>query len=75
MFRQWQSLLFFVLATGSTDRRTASSTTSGTAERNASRLCAGRERRVHRGYTVQPDSASVVRETSARAVVRCLSSE
>lgn len=37
------------------DRRTVSSTTSGTAERNASRSCAGRERRVHSGYgyTVQ----------------------
>lgn len=52
-----------------------SSTTSGTAERNASRLCAGRERRVHSGYTVQSDSASVVRETSAVAVVRRLPCE
>lgn len=56
-----------------------SSTTSGTAERNASRSCAGRERRVHSGYgyTVQPDSASVsvVRETSTVAVVRHLSCE
>lgn len=77
MFRQRQSVPFFVLATGGTDRRTVSSTTSGTAERNASRSCAGagRERRVHSGYTVQPDSASVVRETSAVAVVRRLSCE
>lgn len=64
-----------MLATGGTDRRTVSSTTTGTAERNASRLCAGRERRVHSGYTVQSDSASVVCETSALAVVRRLSSE
>lgn len=78
MFRKRQSVLFFVLATGGTDRRTVSSTTSGTAERNlrnASRSCAGRERRVHSGYTVQSDSASVVRETSAVAVVRRLSCE
>lgn len=75
MFRQRQSVLFFVLATGGTDRRTVSSTTSGTAERNASRSCAGRERRVHSRYTVQSDSASVVRETSAVAVVRRLSCE
>lgn len=67
MFRQRQSVLFFVLATGGTDRRTVSSTTSGTAERNASRLCAGRERRVHSGYTVQSDSE---RFSSARDV-RC----